>query len=63
MVEPEYFKPTEPLLSLFPHLFFMSFLRTCCPEFKSLSILKEEMLSGTKFTEKFKVLQGRRVFQ
>jgi len=22
MVEPEYFKPTEPLLSLFPHLFF-----------------------------------------
>jgi len=41
----------------------MSFFRTCCPEFKFLSILKEEMLSGTKFTEKLKVLQGRWVFR
>jgi len=37
----------------------MSFFRTWCPEFKFLSILKEEMLSGTKFTGKLKVMQGR----
>jgi hypothetical protein len=55
-VEPEYFKPTETLHSLFANLFFMSFFRTWCPEFKFLSILKEELLSGTKFTEKLKVL-------